>query len=739
MKPLIQPLREADPKSFQGWTLKGFIAEGGQSTIYLAEKNGKRAALKMIRKEYLANQKSIDRFFTEIKNLERLDHPNISRVLEVEDSGKFLAIEFIDGPNLEDYIKESGPLEVQQWLTLAQILGSTVDYCHSQGIVHKDISPRNIVIGPKGPVLVDFGISYLEKDERLTSDGETIGTPPFMSPEHFGITAPKQMDVFCLGGTMIFAATGHYPFSGTNSAEWKDSILYSSPDFVGLSDEQVSLLSPLLYKRPEERGSLEVFSKLLSELTSSIGVNDLVAKEFVRVKRESQLKLIQEKKQLSVKKTSLRKIISIAAMISLLSIGLVSFGIIKIQSNRTASESSSSPSVEAFPSSSSSAPSAPVSPSASVEPGSQSSKTSSSRACDEEYDRKGKDIIELCLPFARKGDSASIYYVGVTYFNMQNYKQAEKWLLVGAKNQDLNSTKFLIQTYTQLSNTVERDRWTKICADTSYGETDTSPLKDIAYCKMMQGFILTRAGANREAILYITDAAEYGSGDAATWLGLYYRDLDQKDKAIKWLTRAAELDNTNGLNALISYADKIGDNALAKKWLLVSANDGNQVNMGVLALTYYLDKDLTSAKKWATKGASFGDILSMYVQGAVAYDEGEKVEGKALLLKAANKGNISAIRKLGTIYRLDEKNYEEAAIWYEKLAARNDFTGTDTYSALLFILGKDKESCTYNDKVLELGNAAKKNGTYESTYMDKIMADAKSTADGYCTKMYKNG
>ena len=739
MKSLIQPLRGADPKSFQGWALKGFIAEGGQSTIYLAEKNGKRAALKMIRKEYLANEKSTDRFFTEIKNLEKLDHPNISRVLEVEDSGKFLAIEFIDGPNLEDYIKESGTLDFQQWLTLAQILASTVDYCHSQGIVHKDISPRNIVIGPKGPVLGDFGISHLEKDERLTSDGETIGTPPFMSPEHFGITAPKQMDVFCLGGTLIFAATGHYPFSGTNSAEWRDSILYSSPDFVGLSDEQVSLLSPLLYKRPEERGSLEVFSKLLSELTSSIGVNDLVAKEFVKVKRESQLKLIQEKKQLSVKKVSVRKIVSVAAMISLLSIGLVSFGIMKIQNNRTESESSSSPSVEVFPSPSSNEPSAPVSPNASIKPGSQSSKTSSSRACDEEYDRKGKDIIELCLPFAKKGDLASIYYIGVTYFNKQNYKQAEKWLLVGAKNQDLNSTKFLIQTYTQLSNTVERDRWTKICADTSYGETNTAPLKDIAYCKMMQGFILTRAGASKEAILYFTDAAEYGSGDAATWLGLYYRDLDQKDKAIKWLTRAAELDSTNGLNALISYADKIGDNALAKKWLLVSANDGNQVNMGLLALTYYFDKDFTSAKKWASKGASFGDILSTYVQGAVTYDEGQRVEGKALLIKAASKGDISAIRKLGSIYRLDEKNYEEAAIWYEKLAARNDFTGTNTYSALLFILGKDKESCTYNDKVLELGNEAKKNGTYEPSYMDKIMEVAKSTADDYCTKMYKNG
>ena len=109
------------------------------------------------------------------------------------------------------------------------------------------------------------------------------------------------------------------------------------------------------------------------------------------------------------------------------------------------------------------------------------------------------------------------------------------------------------------------------------------------------------------------------------------------------------------------------------------------------------------------------------------------------MLKAANKGNTDAIRKLGSIYRLDEKNYSEAAVWYEKLASRNDFTGTAIYSSLLFVLGKDEESCTWNAKVLELGNQAKKNGTYDATFMDKIMSDSKSTADGWCLKMYGSG
>jgi TPR repeat protein len=256
---------------------------------------------------------------------------------------------------------------------------------------------------------------------------------------------------------------------------------------------------------------------------------------------------------------------------------------------------------------------------------------------------------------------------------------------------------------------------------------------------MMQGFILTRAGATKEAIMYLSDAADYGNSDAAAWLGIHYRDLEDKANALKWLTKSAELGSTTGINALIGYADQIGDKELTRKWLLVSANSGNQVNMGVLAITYFYDKDFAAAKKWATQGMSFGDLLSTYVLGAVTYDSGQKEQGKALLLTAANKGNTDAIRKPGTIYRLDEKNLEEAAKWYEKLAARNDFSGTAFYSALLFMLGKDKESCTYNAKLLELGNRAKEKGTYDSSLMDKDMERAKTTADGWCFKMYGSG
>jgi serine/threonine-protein kinase len=117
VKPSIQPLRDGDPKSFQGWTLKGFIAEGGQSTIYLAEKKNQLAALKVIRKENLHNDLATDRFFTEIKILERLNHPSIANYLEsnTDTLVPYFAVEYIDGLNLEEFIGQNGPVVGNDW------------------------------------------------------------------------------------------------------------------------------------------------------------------------------------------------------------------------------------------------------------------------------------------------------------------------------------------------------------------------------------------------------------------------------------------------------------------------------------------------------------------------------------------------------------------------------------------------------------------------------------------------
>ena len=544
MKPQIQPLRDGDPKSFQGWTLEGLIGEGGQSTIFLAEKNGARAALKMIRKEYLANQKSVDRFFTEIRNLEMLNHPNISRVLEVEDSGKFLAIEFIDGPNLEDYVKDLGPLESEHWRALAQTLASTVDYCHSKGIIHKDISPRNIIIGPDGPVLVDFGISYLEKDARLTSDGETIGTPPFMSPEHFGISAPKQMDIFCLGGTLIFAATGHYPFSGTNSSEWRESILFSPPDFEGLSSEQVSLLSPLLYKKPEDRGSIKVFSQLLEELAKDGSTSEFAKKELTRVNRDSQSKLVQTKKNLSVKRRTLRKAVSLATLVSLCSIGLVAFGIVLIQSNSEKDPAQRSNSLNLT-----------------------ADQLAKVVACENlasfgDYEA----ALVVCEEPAELGDISAQYSFGLSLQELGDASEGEKWVLKAARSELPEAMAEMAANEINRKNYSKALDWAQRAAAT--GNLVGVEAVGISYAYLRQYDL---------AVEWYKKSWELGDIQGARNLGYHYWfEVFNKDEALKWLKLAAETKSSVEGVTSFDYAEflrrEVNNSAESCKWYKKSAD-----------------------------------------------------------------------------------------------------------------------------------------------------------------------
>ncbi len=527
MKPPIQPLRDGDPKNFQGWVLKGLIGEGGQSTIYLAEKNGKQAALKMIRKEFLHNEKSVERFFTEIKNLELLDHPSIASVLEVEDSGKFVAIDFIDGPNLEDYVFESGPFDFQKWCEIAQALANAIDFCHSKGIIHKDISPRNIVISSSGPVLIDFGISYLEKDPRLTSDGETIGTPPFMSPEHFGVSTSKAMDAFSLAGTLIFAATGHDPFSGETNSERRESILFNQPNFSGLSEDQVMALSPLLYKRAEDRGSLSNFSKIVQELASTESRSDFATKEFSKVRGESPKKLVQEKKQLTVKNQTIKRSVAVAAVVTLLSIGLVAFGIYAIQSNLGENKAQSS---------NTTGTSSDLTPD-------QIQKVSACKnfAAAERYDA----AVIACREPADLGDVWAQFSLGYSLDELGNNKEAKFWVQKAADQRMPEALSWMAFDELDRDNYAKALVWAQQAAD--LGDLPGINALGITYGYLEEYDL---------AVKWYKKAWELGDVLGAINLGYHYRfDSINTSEATKWLKIAAEVDSIYAGETAFDYAD----------------------------------------------------------------------------------------------------------------------------------------------------------------------------------------
>ena len=153
MEKRVTPLFKSDPKFIGEWELAGRLGDGGFSTIYLGKKGDSFSAIKVIRRELINEPQTYERFGNEIKNLEKLNSPNIAKFVEADLSTEvpYIAIEYIDGLTLEELVKTSGPLSEDLWLNYFSSISTALSYCHSKNIIHKDISPRNIILSDTGP------------------------------------------------------------------------------------------------------------------------------------------------------------------------------------------------------------------------------------------------------------------------------------------------------------------------------------------------------------------------------------------------------------------------------------------------------------------------------------------------------------------------------------------------------------------------------------------------------------
>ena len=157
------------------------------------------------------------RIHREAQALLALDHPNIVRLLEVIEDGDdlILVMPYLAGGTLADQVRAHGPLTADQVRMLAPPLLSALAAAHRQGIVHRDIKPANVLFDADGrPYLADFGVASLrDATSGLTATGMVVGTPEFMAPEQArGEATTPASDVFSLGATLAFAATGNPPY-----------------------------------------------------------------------------------------------------------------------------------------------------------------------------------------------------------------------------------------------------------------------------------------------------------------------------------------------------------------------------------------------------------------------------------------------------------------------------------------------------------------------------------------------
>src|ERR1039458_1607506 len=200
------------------------LGRGAMGVVYHAiDPNiGRPVAIKTI--YFGANRKPEDqermreRLFREARSAGMLSHPGIVTIYDVEQQGElaYIAMEFVDGPTLDQVLSEPHPPPQEQ---LFSILGQTavaLDFAHSKGIVHRDIKPANIMLAADGTSkIADFGIAKIAAAENLTMTGSIVGTPHYMSPEQVqGLAVDGRSDQFSLAVIAFEMLTGEKPYAG---------------------------------------------------------------------------------------------------------------------------------------------------------------------------------------------------------------------------------------------------------------------------------------------------------------------------------------------------------------------------------------------------------------------------------------------------------------------------------------------------------------------------------------------
>ncbi|MBD0695104.1 serine/threonine-protein kinase [Streptomyces sp. CBMA123] len=266
----LEPLSSVDRRELGGYRLLGRLGAGGMGIVYLARSvTGRAAAVKVLRPELLRERGAQERFRREISVVSRIPEAFTAPLLDAEadDNGAWMATAFIPGLSLQQSVNAFGPFPAESLHTLWYGLLRALDSVHAAGVVHRDLKPSNVLLTPRGPRLIDFGISTMDGSTRQTSTGAIIGTPGYLAPEQVTGQRPvtAEADVFALGAVMSFAATGVPPFDGENLLNVIYNVLHDEPRLSSLPADLEGWVRSCLDKDPAARPTVDGLLGALSE------------------------------------------------------------------------------------------------------------------------------------------------------------------------------------------------------------------------------------------------------------------------------------------------------------------------------------------------------------------------------------------------------------------------------------------------------------------------------------------
>ncbi|MGN9838859.1 serine/threonine protein kinase [Nonomuraea sp. H19] len=256
----VEPLREDDPAAVGVYRLLGRLGAGGQGTVYLGQApDGRRVAVKVLRDGAGFD----DRFAKEIEAARRVEPFCIAQVLDASLGRQpYIVTEYVEGPSLQ----QAGRLTGADLQRLAVATATALVAIHQAGIVHRDFKPANVLLGPGGPRVIDFGIARAA-DSAATVTSSIVGTPAYMAPEQLaGQAVGPATDVFAWASVMVYAATGTPPFGQDTLPAIINRILHNEPHLGDLQHSLRSTVYACLAKDPRARPAMrDVLLRLLGE------------------------------------------------------------------------------------------------------------------------------------------------------------------------------------------------------------------------------------------------------------------------------------------------------------------------------------------------------------------------------------------------------------------------------------------------------------------------------------------
>ena len=243
------------------------LGKGGMGMVFKAEDPvlERVVAVKVMLPEFAKKATAKERFLREARAAASIDHEHVIAILHVdEDRGvPFIAMTFLKGMSLDDWLKRKGPVTVPQILRIGREIARGLAAAHQQGVIHRDIKPANLWLDSttKGRIkILDFGLARPEAESTgLTQSGQLVGTPAYMSPEQAaGAKLDARTDVFSLGVVLYRLCTGVLPFTGKNVMAVLTSLASTEPEPAAQANPDVpkalsDLIARMLRKKPSER------------------------------------------------------------------------------------------------------------------------------------------------------------------------------------------------------------------------------------------------------------------------------------------------------------------------------------------------------------------------------------------------------------------------------------------------------------------------------------------------------